>query len=205
MIGQWIIIKKYNLKGIQTTYWDPIPSRKLVLNNAIHICWPKIEIDLVNKAYESPMFVYNKEMDTLVSKVFRSMEVEKDNAPHNSWNRWRHHEFQCFEVSFGHNYNMTFFSHSCNVLMIMDIVYFWGLWIMNVVRVLSIPIFQESFCKTMCDVRWKKIFKNQSFLDTFILKITIGSNDLNDNVKYFFIDQWFQEPNVQEILYATWQ
>jgi len=122
MIGPWITIKKYNLKGIQTTYWDPIPSRKLVLNNAIHICWPKIEIDLVNKAYESPTFVYNKEMDTVVSKVFRSMEVEKDNVPHNSWNRWRHHEFQSIEVSFGHNYNMTLFSHSCNVLMIMDIV-----------------------------------------------------------------------------------
>jgi hypothetical protein len=55
-----------------------------VFNNAIHIWWPKIEIDLENKAYESPMFVYNKEMDALVSMVFRSMEVEEDKAPHNS-------------------------------------------------------------------------------------------------------------------------
>jgi hypothetical protein len=68
--------------------------------------------------------VYNKEMDALVSMVFRSMEVEEDKAPHNSWNRWTHHEFQSIEVSFGCNYIMTFFSHSCNVLMIMDNVYF---------------------------------------------------------------------------------
>jgi hypothetical protein len=70
--------------------------------------------------------VYNKEMDALVSMVFKSMEVEEDKALHNSWNRWRHHEFQSIEVSFGHNYSMTFFSHSCNVLMIMDNVYFWA-------------------------------------------------------------------------------
>lgn len=54
-----------------------------MLNNAIHIWWPKIKIDHVNKAYESPIFVYNKKMDTLVSKVFKSMEVEEDKAPHN--------------------------------------------------------------------------------------------------------------------------
>ncbi len=53
-----------------------------MFNNAIHIRWPKIEIDLMNKAYESPMFMYNKEMDTLVSMVFISMEEDK--APHNS-------------------------------------------------------------------------------------------------------------------------
>ncbi len=55
-----------------------------MLNNAIHIWWPKIEIDLENKEYESPMFVYNKEMDALVSMVFKSMEVEEDKALHNS-------------------------------------------------------------------------------------------------------------------------
>jgi hypothetical protein len=112
MIDPRITITKYNLKGSQTTCWDPVPRRKLMLNNAIHIWWPKIEIDLMNKAYESPMYVYNREMDALVSKVFWSMEVEEDKAPHNSWNKWRHHEFQSIEVSFGHNYNMTFFSHS---------------------------------------------------------------------------------------------
>ncbi len=124
MAWLWITITKYNLKGSQTTCWDLIPSRKLVFNNAIHIWQPKIEIDLENKAYESPMFVYNKEMDALVSMVFRSMEVEEDKALHNSWNKWRHHEFQSIEVSFGRNYSMIFFSHSCNVLMIMDNVYF---------------------------------------------------------------------------------